>query len=39
MLEILPGVPVRNKISKINWMFLILHKYFAAELLQNKVQV
>ena len=32
-LEILPGLPIRNKILKIDFMFLILHKYFAAELL------
>ena len=37
--EILPGLPIRNKISKSYDMFLMLNKYFAAELLKNKVKV
>ena len=33
LLEILPGLPVRNKISKRSCMFFILNRCFAAELL------
>ena len=29
----LPGLPIRNKISKIDCIFMVFYKYFAAELL------
>ena len=37
--EILPGLPIENKISKVCCMFLILNKYSASALMQNKVKV